>query len=216
MKLVAPSILSVDPANLPEAIALAESSGADYIHIDIMDGVFVPRKTWDVSLVKQIKGTHTLFNDVHIMVEKPWIVGPEFAKAGADNVTFHLEACQNEEEVRKTISLIEEAGAKASVSIKPNTPIEAVYPYLDSVYLVLIMSVEPGRGGQQFIDGALEKIKTLRKKIGDSKSPLIEVDGGINATFGPLCYQAGADILVSGSYLYGHPDFAKRLKGLKE
>ena len=216
MRKIAASILAADPKKMKEEIRLAELSGSDFIHIDIMDGKFVKNTTWTPDFVQKIRSDSPLFLDVHIMVEEPWIWGPLYAKAGADNVTFHLEACQDEKQVRETIRLIQEAGAKASLSIKPDTPVEAVYPYLDEVYLVLIMSVEPGEGGQSFLPPSIGRIAALKMKIAEKKSPLIEVDGGINEKTGTACFEAGADILVAGSYLFGHEDFATRLEGLKK
>ena len=216
MRKIAASILAADPKKMEEEIRIAELSGSDFIHVDIMDGKFVENATWTPDFVQKIHPYSSLFHDVHIMVEEPWVWGPLFAKAGADNVTFHLEACQNEEQVRKTIHLIQEAGAKASLSIKPDTPVEAVYPYLDEVYLILIMSVEPGEGGQSFLPPSIGRIAALKMKIAEKKSPLIEVDGGINDKVAPSCFAAGADILVAGSYLFGHEDFAARLKRLRQ
>ena len=216
MRKIAASILAADPKKMQEEIRLAEASGSDFIHVDIMDGKFVKKTTWEPDFVQQIRPYSRLFYDVHIMVEEPWIWGPLYAKAGADNLTFHLEACKDEAQVRETIRLIQEAGAKASLSIKPDTPVETVYPYLDEVYLILIMSVEPGEGGQSFMPDAIGRIAALKMKIAEKKSPLIEVDGGINDKTGAACFEAGADILVAGSYLYGHDDFADRVKGLKK
>jgi len=214
MREVAPSILAADKNNILKEIELADSSLATFLHIDIMDGIFVENKTWDSSFVLEIHDKHHMINDVHIMVEKPWIKGKEFASAGADIVTFHLEACPDEEKVLETIKAIKENGSRVGISIKPNTPVDSLKPYLDMVDLILIMSVEPGKGGQKFIPSSIEKIKRIKELRGD-KSFLIEVDGGINEeTYSP-CYDAGADILVAGSYLFGHEDMLDRIAKMK-
>lgn len=215
---MAPSILAADKSILGEEIKRAEDAKALYLHIDVMDGIFVPNVSLDPASVKSITSLSHLVNDVHIMVESPWEIGPVYVAMGADIVTFHLEACPDESYVDKTIEAIRSAGAKVGISIKPATPIEAIYPYLKRIDLVLIMSVEPGFGGQAFISDSLPKIAALKEKIEElplfDKRPLIEVDGGINLETGRACAKEGADILVAGSFLYGHDDFAERVKAL--
>lgn len=195
---------------------LAEKCGAKYIHIDVMDGVFVPNVTeFTPDFVSKYHASHGMVNDVHIMVEDPLVLGPIFAKAGADIVTFHLEACEDPEEVFATIKAIKEAGAKVGISIKPGTPVEALSLFYEEVDLILVMSVEPGKGGQPFIEASTDRIKTIKEEIEKRKlSVLIEVDGGINQNTGALCVNAGADILVAGSYLFGHEDIKDRLEAL--
>jgi ribulose-phosphate 3-epimerase len=213
--IVAPSILSADKNQIVPEILKAQAAGAQFIHIDVMDGIFVPNTTLSVAFVKQIHATHELVNDVHIMVANPLKLGPEYAKAGADIVTFHYEACSNDQERWATINAIRGAGAKVGMSIKPMSSPAVLYPFIQELDLVLVMSVEPGKGGQAFMSEALDKLKDLRAYI-DAHHPtcLLEVDGGINAETSKLAVAAGANVLVAGSYLYGHDDFKARVEGL--
>jgi ribulose-phosphate 3-epimerase len=156
-----------------------------------------------------------LVKDVHIMIENPLEHVEKFAKCGADYLTFHYEACKDDREVFQVIDKIHECGMKAGISSKPNTPVAKVFPFLHSLDLVLVMSVEPGLGGQKFMDLSLTKISLLKNKINEEKvDVLISVDGGVNDQTGPLCLKVGADILVVGQYLFGHDDFVDRYQRL--
>ena len=214
---IAPSILSADFRHLEEEIKLVESLGAEWLHFDVMDGHFVPNISFGQPVLKGIAKCHNMINDVHIMISDPFKYAPEFIKAGADILTFHYEACANDKEVFQVIDLIHDYGAKAGLSIKPNTPIDKVLPFLYSLDLVLIMSVEPGFGGQSFIDSSVSKILRLRDYIDENniKNVLIEVDGGINEETAKLCKLAGVDVLVAGSYLFGHEDIKDRIEKLR-
>ena len=213
---IAPSLLSADKEHLKDEILKVEALGCEFIHWDIMDGIFVPNKSFPVSAVKENAKVHKMVNDVHIMVADPMKVAPEFIEAGADYVTFHFEALECPVCCKKLIDKIHSLGCKAGISIKPKTNVKVLKELIKYVDLVLVMSVEPGKGGQAFIPGALGKIKTLRKWIDKQNlNCLIEVDGGINGETGQKCRKAGVDILVAGSYLYGHDDIEERIKSLR-
>ena len=213
---VSPSLLAADKSNLLSELKIAENSGAEYIHWDIMDGKFVPNTSFPSSTVKEFAKSHKMINDVHIMVADPEVEAPLFVSCGADIVTFHIEAVKSLEDAIKIIDKLHSLNCKAGVSIKPATGVDAVAPLLDKIDLVLVMSVEPGKGGQKFMPNALEKIAELRKIIDKSRlNCLIEVDGGINDETGQMCRKAGADILVAGSYLFGHEDFKERVRLLR-
>ena len=213
---IAPSLLSADKAHLKEEIKKVEELGCEYIHWDIMDGIFVPNKALPLEAVKEYAKCHKMVNDVHIMVADPMKVAPEFIEAGADIVTFHYEALECPVCCGKLIKKIHELGCKAGISIKPKTNVKVLKELVKQVDLVLVMSVEPGKGGQAFIPSALGKIKKLRKWIDkENLNCLIEVDGGINAETGQKCRKAGVDILVAGSYLYGHDDIKERVESLR-
>ena len=213
---VAPSILSADFNNLKDEIKLVESLGAEYLHFDVMDGHFVPNISFGQPVLKCIAHSHSMINDVHIMISEPKRYAKEFVDSGANILTFHFEACKDLKEVEEVIDIIHENGAKAGLSVKPNTPVEVIYPVLHKLDLVLVMSVEPGFGGQKFIPSALDKISKVKKLILEKGYKcLVEVDGGINEETGRLCKEAGVDILVAGSYLFGKSDIEERIKKLR-
>jgi len=197
---LAPSILSADFARLGEQIDEVARAGADYIHVDVMDGHFVPNITIGAPVVASIRPITSLPLDVHLMIEHPERYISEFAHAGADIITVHVEACPH---LHKTIRLIKELGARAGVSLNPATPLGAVEEFLPHVDLVLIMSVNPGFGGQSFIPETLPRIASMRKMLDDRKlSVELEVDGGINADNAPEIVEAGATVLVAGNSIF--------------
>ena len=211
---IAPSILSADFARLGEEIKAVEAAGADWIHIDVMDGRFVPNLTVGPMIVGAARKATSLPLDVHLMIVEPDHLIPEFIEEGADSVTVHVEACPH---LHRTIQLIKQQGAKAGVSLNPATPISSVEEILGEIDLLLIMSVNPGFGGQKFIPKVLDKIRAARKMIDDRRLSIdLEVDGGIKAANAKDLAEAGADIFVAGSAIFESPDYRKTIQTFRE
>jgi len=209
MKIIAPSILSADFTKLGEEIKSVENAGADWIHIDVMDGHFVPNLTYGPIIVEAAKRITSLPLDVHLMIENPDASIPDFIKAGADLISVHVEACIH---LNRTIQMIKEAGIKAGVALNPATPISSVDWILEYLDFILIMSVNPGFGGQSFISNSLEKIKTLKNMITDrGLSTLVQIDGGVNQnTIGDIA-MAGTDSFVAGSAIFGSDNYKETI-----
>lgn len=210
--IVSPSILSADFANLERDIKLVERNGADWIHVDVMDGHFVPNITIGIPVVKSIKKVTTLPLDVHLMIENPEKYIEGFANAGADILTFHYESVKKEN-IKPLITKIKNLGVKAGLSIKPKTQPEEILEFLPDLDLVLVMTVEPGFGGQKFMADCAEKIKIIKQHA--TQNLFIQVDGGINAETGEICTKYGANSLVAGSYIYNAENIKEAISSLK-
>lgn len=201
MNILSPSILSADFANLGRDILEAAKGGAKYLHVDVMDGKFVPSISFGMPVIKSIRSVSDIVFDVHLMIEEPIRYIKEFVESGADIITIHLEAC---EDVQATIDKIHEMGVKAGLSIKPGTPVESVLPYLDKVEMILMMSVEPGFGGQKYIEASTERIRQVRAMLDERNlSTDLEVDGGINVDNVSVVLDAGVNVVVAGSAIFG-------------
>lgn len=214
MKLISPSILSADFSKLGEEIKAVESAGADWIHIDVMDGHFVPNITMGPIVVEAVTRVTQLPPDVHLMIENPDRYISDFAKAGAALISVQAEACVH---LNRTLQMIKECGARPGVALNPSTPLSSVEWVLEYVDFVLIMSVNPGFGGQAFIKNSLDKIKALRKMIQNrGLSALIQIDGGVNEkTIGEIAL-AGADAFVAGSAIFGNPDYKQTIDNFRK
>jgi ribulose-phosphate 3-epimerase len=209
-KLVAPSILSADFANLEKELKAISAAGADWVHVDVMDGHFVPNLTIGIPVVESLKRVSSLPLDVHLMINQPERYIEDFVKAGSDYLTIHVEATEKPHEVLRKIRSL---GAKAGITLRPGTSLDEIIPYLPEVDLVLVMTVEPGFGGQSFMMDQVEKMKVLREeRERRGLKYLIEVDGGVNEK--TLAYCKDADVLVAGSYVFRN-DYKKAIESLK-
>lgn len=211
--IISASLLGCNLADLKTEIKKAHDADVDWLHFDVMDGCFVDNISFGLPVLKSIDKVTDMFLDVHLMIDKPEKYVERFVDFGSDMVTFHLESTQKADEV---IKLIKSKGAKVGISIKPGTPAEAVFPYLDKIDMVLVMTVEPGFGGQAFIESSLSKILAIRSEIERRGLDVkIQVDGGINGETAKQVKDAGADVIVSGSYLFGAKDMTEAVNSLR-
>ena len=216
MAMISPSILAADFANLERDIRNIEEMGSDFVHVDVMDGIFVPNISIGIPVVKAIRPVTKLPLDVHLMIDRPIRYVEEFVKAGADYVTIHVEADQPQNTL-EALDKIHALGCKAGIVLKPRTPAEAAIPYLEKCDMVLLMTVEPGFGGQKFMADMMPKVKQLREMLNKvNPQCLLEVDGGVDAETCGICKKSGANVLVAGSAYFKAPDRAAFVKLLQE
>lgn len=208
---IAPSILSSDFSKLGNDIVKIDKAGADMVHIDVMDGSFVPNITIGPCVIKSIRPATKLPFDVHLMVQNPEHLFESFSKAGSDIITFHYEAVKDP---AIAIKKLQDLGIKVGISIMPDTSAEVLKPYLDSLGLILVMTVMPGFGGQSFMHTQLDKISSIKNMIGD-REIILSIDGGINQDTAPLAIESGADMLISGSYIFGSNDYKAAIESLR-
>jgi len=216
MIILSPSLLASDFANLESEIKKVYDAGCEYLHLDIMDGVFVNNISFGLPVISSIRKVCDIIFDVHLMIARPARYIKEFAEAGADIINFHVEACESNGEIYAALDLIKACGKKCALTIKPGTPAETLAPFLDKLNMTLVMSVEPGFGGQKFIENSLEKIKYLHEiKHANNYKFDIEIDGGVNFENIARIKQAGANIIVAGSSIFGAPDVKSAVNALR-